>query len=171
MKEFLKCGHGQGTVNLRPLRDHSWGYKLIIGTSVQSLSFVALSDKTRSLSLSQTSPLNQLFLALPSDLFTGFWYFWQTFLHLFSSYHPWAAMWGQESSSDPLSLTKMSARKHAIFYFIISLITTLQLFFLHLSDWKRHYQTRPASKVLWLSSLWIPSFHVNHRQWWLNIMN
>lgn len=87
-KELLKGCPSQGAWNLQSLRDHSWGYKPIAGNFltvfvIQSFLTVELSNKTWLLSLSQTLPLDHFFLALPLDLFTGFWYFLANFLGSF----------------------------------------------------------------------------------------
>ena len=89
-KEFLNGSPGPGTMNLQSLREDSWSYKLVVGNFFTEFVIWLLCQTRlgywacpRLLSLSQTFPLDQFFLAMPLDWFTGSLSFLAEFLASF----------------------------------------------------------------------------------------
>ena len=67
LAELTQASLGQRSTNLQPFRHNRWG-DFQAGTSLESLSHVALSNRTWLLSLSQTFPLDPFFfLAFPPN--------------------------------------------------------------------------------------------------------
>lgn len=78
-KELLRAALAKGLQIFSPAEASAGVISSYLGTSLHSLSCVALSNKTRLLSLSQTLPLDHFFLAFPPYLFTGFLSFFDDF--------------------------------------------------------------------------------------------